>query len=547
MALLFLLGITFLSLIAALGRLFGEIRLDSLQYLELGNNQLTEFPSFGDQFLFYRSFSFTQLGVSGCWLKFLGGQYPRIYYVPYFSQSLGQLLACLKNLTSLREFRLEENHVEGTFPSSLLHTLRSLIAISVFDDYFNGSFSLSLFANHSNLKIIFISCSNANLKLETENPPFIPSFQLKLSSIHNCTLNEARNNKVPSFLLHQYSLQDLELSYLNVSGTLPSWLLTNNTKLNNLNLTHNMFTGPFELNSTSKFLQMEYFDISLNPIKDEMSSHIGFIFPNLISLDMSSTSLQGCFPASIGEMRLLYDLDLSNNNLSGYLPQEFGMGSNDLSFLKLSNNNLSGPCLPTGSNFLYLFFLGLDNNNFNGKLPGRIPKLISSFVSLRVLMLKENKLEGSIPVYLFELKNISLLDLSKNKISGGIPYCLYYITFGKMDAPRETKIGSFIVSWTTRFSPYSFNTFTGEVGIREGKQNVTLSKDQEVDFTTKRRYISIPLPKKGGLRLGSERGQRFKPWPCHIVVVTCRIRWLEEAHMWQVTCVGDGDMAHEVA
>ena len=100
------------------------------------------------------------------------------------------------------------------------------------------------------------------------------------------------------------------------------------------------------LNSTSKLLQIESFDISSNPIRDEMPSHIGFIFPNLISLDMSSSSLRGCFPASIGEMRQLNDLDLSNNNLSSHLPQEFGQGINELRFLKLSNNNLSGPVYP---------------------------------------------------------------------------------------------------------------------------------------------------------------------------------------------------------
>ncbi|XP_028779349.1 receptor like protein 21-like [Neltuma alba] len=518
----------------------------------------------------------------------------------------GQLPACLGNLTSLRSLYLHQNRFEGIFPSSLFNTWRSLAAIILSDDNFNGSISLSSLANNSNLKILVICCSNTNLRLETENPPFIPSFQLRLFGIVNCTLNEANTKRMPTFLLHQYDLQFLELSVLNISGTFPSWLLTNNTKLNHFNLTHNLFTGPFELNSTSKLLHMESFDISSNPLGDEIPSHIGFIFPNLISLDMSWTSLQGLFPASIGEMRQLNDLDLSYNNLSGYLPQEFSQGNNELRFLKLSNNNLSGPSLPIGSNFTYLLFLDLSNNNykgkleggvmnstelrmldisanqlygempswignfehlsylilsknyligplpknfcnltaltyldlaynkFNGSLPsclnmpllkylhlqsshfigplpstlanspllildlmnnnfsGQIPRLIGSFLSLRVLMLKENKLEGSIPMNLCELKNISLLDLSQNKLSGGIPYCLNNITFGKIDAPREKEIGHFTVLWTTRFSSYNFNPSTGEVSMLEekAKANVTLYKDQVVNFITKRRYES---------------------------------------------------------
>ncbi|XP_028799557.1 receptor like protein 21-like isoform X3 [Neltuma alba] len=517
----------------------------------------------------------------------------------------GQLPACLGNLTSLRTLYLNKNRFEGTFPSSLFHALRSLTAIFLSDDNFSGSFSLSSLANQSNLKVFSISCSNAHLKLETENPPFIPSFQLRLFRIHKCSLNEANNKTMPTFLLHQYDLLALELSHLNISGTFPSWLLTNNTRLSYFNLTHNLFTTPFKLNPASKLLQMESFDISSNPIRDEMPSHIGYIFPNLISLNMSSTSLRGYFPASIGEMRQLNDLDLSNNNLFGSLPQEFGQGNNELRFLKLSNNNLSGSCLPIGSNFTHLLSLDLNNNNFKGKfqggfmnstglimldlsanqlfreipswigkfqdlsylilsqnsltgslpesfcnltklsyldlshntlsgslpsclnmpllmylhlqgnhlmgsLPstlanssslltfdlmhnkfsGRIPRWISSFSSLRVLMLKENKLEGSIPTHLCELKNIRLLDLSQNKLSGGIPYCLNNIGFGNMDAASEIEIGSFIVSWTTRSSLYRFGSITGKVFVLKEKQNVTLCKVQEVDFTTKSRYES---------------------------------------------------------
>ncbi|XP_028777277.1 receptor like protein 21-like [Neltuma alba] len=517
----------------------------------------------------------------------------------------GQLPPCLGNLTSLNTLYLSRNRFEGTFPSSLFHSLRSLTALLLTDDNFNGLFSLSSLANNSNLKVFSIICSHTNLRLETENPPFIPSFQLRSFKIRNCTLNEANAKRMPTFLLHQYDLLHLELTNTNISGAFPSWLLANNTKLTYFNLSRSLFTGPFEFNSTSKLLQMESFDISSNPIRDEIPSHVGFIFPNLISLNMSSTSLRGCFPASIGEMRQLNDLDLSDNNLSGYLPQEFGQGNNELRFLKLSNNHLSGPCLPIGSNFTSLLLLDLNNNNFKGKLEGavmnstelrmldisanqlsgelpswignlqhlsylilsknsltgslpesfcnlteltcldlsknkfngslpiclnfsklkylhlesnhfmgllpstianfpllltlnlmnnnfsgQLSRLNGSFLSLRVLMLKGNKLEGSIPTRLCELKNIRLLDLSQNKLSGGIPYCLNNITFGKIDAPREKEIGHFTVSWTTRFSNFQFNSLTGEVSIPKEKENFTLYKDQEVDFTTKSRYES---------------------------------------------------------
>ncbi|XP_054816959.1 receptor like protein 21-like [Prosopis cineraria] len=515
----------------------------------------------------------------------------------------GQLPACIGNLTSLHILHLHNNGFEGTFPSSLFQALRSLVAVSLSDDNFNGSFSLSLLANHSNLQIFFMDCYNANLKLETENPPFIPSFQLRLLGIHNCTL-VANSNKMPTFLLHQYDLLGLQLSHLSITGIFPSWLFTNNTELNYFSLANNWFTGPLELNSTSKLLQMQFFNVSSNPIKDEVPSHIGSFFPNLISLDMSSCSLRGSLPASIGEMTQLNDLDLSHNKLSGYLPQEFGLGSTQLRFLKLSSNNLSGPCLPVGSTFKYLLFVGLNNNNFKGNIPtgiinstelrmldlsanqlsgeipswignfqhmsylilsknsftgslpksfcnltrltypelsknkfngslpsclnmrllkylhlqsnqftgpipstlansplltldfmnnnfsGQVPRLFSLLLNLRVLILKENKFSGSIPIDLCELKKINILDLSQNKLSGRIPYCLNDVAFGKTNAPRETNIGNFIVSWMTRASSYILNHSTYKVSLSESKDIFTLSRDQEVDFTTKSRHES---------------------------------------------------------
>ncbi|XP_028779702.1 receptor like protein 21-like [Neltuma alba] len=453
-----------------LSGLFGDIRLVNLEVLDLEENMLTEFPYFD----LYHSRHLKELALGS---NFLEGSIPESIMsltsitaltlgennltgsLPQqgglcnmknlalldlsFNELEGQLPACLSNLMSLRTLHLPQNRFEGTFPSLLFHSLRSLIAITLSDDNFSGSFSLSLLANHSNLKIFRIICFNTNLSLEIENPPFTPSFQLRSFAIRNCTLNETSKKTMPTFLLYQYDLRFLELSHLNISGTFPSWLLTNNTRLNYLSLTHNLFTGPFQLNSTSKLLHMESFDISSNPIRDEIPPHIGFNFPNLISLDMSSTSLRGRFPASIGEMRQLNDLDLSNNNLSGYLPQKFGEGNNELGFLKLSNNNLSGPCLPIGSNFTYLLFLDLNNNNFRGKLEGGImnstelrmldisanqlfgemPSWIRNFQHLSYLILSKNSLAGPLPKSFWNLIELTYLDLSYNKFNGSLPSC----------------------------------------------------------------------------------------------------------------------------
>ncbi|XP_028753046.1 receptor like protein 21-like [Neltuma alba] len=357
----------------------------------------------------------------------------------------GLLPPCLNNLTSLGVLDLQYNGFEGTFPSELFHSPNSLTFITLNENSFTDIASLSLFANHINLQVFIISCSNnPNLKLETEYPQFLPSFQLNIFSVSKCTRNGASNHRIPSFLLHQFDLRVLQLAHLNLSGSFPKWVLTNNTKLVSLSVSYNFLTGPFELNSPSKLFDMRYFDASSNHVNDEIPPHIGFVLPNLLSLNMSSSSLQGGFPASLADMTQLNWLDLSHNNLSGYLPHEFGKGTNDLRFLKLSNNNLSDPCLPEGSNFTHLFYVDLSNNNFKGKVPdgiskslelrmlelsanqlyGEMPSWIGNFKHLGHLILYQNSMTGPIPESFCNLAELKYLDLSQNRFNGTLPSCL---------------------------------------------------------------------------------------------------------------------------
>ncbi|KAJ1387185.1 Leucine-rich repeat [Sesbania bispinosa] len=205
---------------------------------------------------------------------------------------------------------------------------------------------------------------------------------------------------------------------------------------------------------------MDIFDVSTNPLQEEIPPH----------------------------------MDLSNNNLSGYIPQEFGKGSNDLRFLRLSNNNLHGPFLPTESNFTKLLSLHLANNNFMGRMPdGIMNSKQLKWNTAKVChhaMVEENKLEGPIPIDICQLRNISILDLSQNNLSGGIPSCLNNIAFRRLDSLYGNVLGKFVVPWTTRSTEFAYFPDTNEVIESEYNIQDFREYQEQVVFMSKSRYES---------------------------------------------------------
>ncbi|KAJ4769349.1 LRR receptor-like Serine/Threonine-kinase [Rhynchospora pubera] len=142
-------------------------------------------------------------------------------------------------------------------------------------------------------------------------------------------------------------------------------------------------------------------------------------------------------------------LDLSNNNFSGHIPThmdnltamanlsfpevydyenlpatvkgiDLKYNSNSLKYLisiDLSNNNLTGTIPDTIVALSRLMNLNLSNNH----LIGKIPTEIGNMKSLESLDLRMNNLSGSIPQSMSTLNSLAVLNLSYNNLSGPIP------------------------------------------------------------------------------------------------------------------------------
>ena len=344
----------------------------------------------------------------------------------------GTLPPCLNNLTSLQLFDISRNLFSGIVPSSSISSMTSLEYIDISENSFEGLFSFSLFANHSKLKVIQFLSNRNKLEIETDNPSWHPLFQLKVLVLSNCNLNKLTRN-IPKFLFDQHELEEVDISYNMLKGSIPNWVLENNTRLQVLNLQGNSFTGQLHLPPYHNYLH--WLDVSENYLDGELQENIGKMIPKLECLKLSRNHIEGKLPSSIGDMSNLERLDLSFNNFSGELTKKSFANQTALRLLSLSNNNFHGEIFSKLANLSGLISLELNNNHFEGTLPlihsmsidisnncmwGMIPEWIGNNTLNVVLNLNmsDNFFEGRVPC---ELGGI--IDLSNNLLSGSFPPC----------------------------------------------------------------------------------------------------------------------------
>uniref|UniRef100_A0A199UAT7 Reverse transcriptase zinc-binding domain-containing protein n=1 Tax=Manihot esculenta TaxID=3983 RepID=A0A199UAT7_MANES len=459
----------------------------------------------------------------------------------------GPLPQCLRNISSLQYLDLSSNQFAGNM-ESILSKLTSLKCLVLSGNNFEGLFSFSALANHSQLEIFELSSGSSKLEVDTQNPTWFPTFQLKLFHLSNCHLN-VQTRTVPSFLLYQHDMNFIDLSHNKLTGAFP-----NNSKLQVMNLMNNSFTGSFQLPNFNH-RDLVKLEISSNNITGQLPKEFGLVLSNLCYINMSRNSFHGNVPSSVGEIRQLRYMDLSYNNFSGVLPGSILGNGTDLYYLYLSNNNFNGiggesssisvelfvldmsnnklsdtiplqlcnmvslrilylsenrlhGSLPSCFNSPWLQFLFLQKNSLSGSIPyvlstspslvvldlrdnkftGNLPTWINQLSELRVLSLGGNPLGGHLPEQLCELRNVSILDLSRNLLSGSIPSCFNNISFGNV---REHNNFEYTPKSLGDFLPFTsyYSLYDGTLEFEvEELFHMSSSKEVEVEFAMKYKY-----------------------------------------------------------
>ncbi|WVZ92735.1 hypothetical protein U9M48_038779 [Paspalum notatum var. saurae] len=242
------------------------------------------------------------------------------------------------------------------------------------------------------------------------------------------------------------SLTVLSLQSCGLTGTFPSWIFHNKSLISLDASSNDNLCG--ELLEFTMASTLQILILSGTRFGGKMPESIGNL-RNLKELDLSNCQFHGLIPP-FTQWPMILSIDLSGNNLTGSLPSEGYFALHNLTTVTLSNNSVSGVIPASLFSLPSLESLNLSHNSFTGNF--LLHPDISS--NLRKTDLSNNKLQGPIPKLLSELVGIYWLDLSSNNFTGTMNLSfvknygvLYYLSlsYNKLSVVEEKGNQSYVV------------------------------------------------------------------------------------------------------
>uniref|UniRef100_A0A0E0F307 Receptor kinase-like protein Xa21 n=1 Tax=Oryza meridionalis TaxID=40149 RepID=A0A0E0F307_9ORYZ len=157
---------------------------------------------------------------------------------------------------------------------------------------------------------------------------------------------------------------------------------------------------------------LKHLSLVKNSFTKQIPASLGHL-RRLQSLHLSNNTLQGIIP-SFANCSGLRKLWLDHNELAGEFPGDLPLG---LEELNLSLNNLVGTIPSTLGNFTALKKLGCAFSGINGTVPGELAALRV----LEMLSIPGNRLSGAFPEAILNMSALVMLSLSSNRFSGMLP------------------------------------------------------------------------------------------------------------------------------
>ncbi|KAL0665045.1 hypothetical protein Bca4012_101883 [Brassica carinata] len=304
----------------------------------------------------------------------------------------GEIPTALFNITYLQLLDLSANMLSGSIPPRLNST--NQVALFLQDNNLSGSIPNTLLVN---IRILDLR----NNRLSGNIPELINTQNINILLLRGNNLS----GRIPRQLCALRSIHLLDLANNRLNGSIP--LCLGNTSFGS-------FCLGKENASYSYDVGMAFTDVFPSSTPDSTSTgNVGTYVKSLLVLDQFSMDYEAATQTKIefatkhrydaymgGNLRYLFGMDLSENELSGEVPVELG-GLLELYALNLSHNYLTGA----------------------------IPKSFSGMKNMESLDLSFNRLQGHIPPQLTELSSLAVFNVSFNNLSGVIPLGKQFNTF----------------------------------------------------------------------------------------------------------------------
>lgn len=221
------------------------------------------------------------------------------------------------------------------------------------------------------------------------------------------------------------------------NGIVKGWNGTNVCQFEGFSCADNPFTGQQALAGV---------DLNGALLAGDQLTLSGFLdrLTDITFFHANSNGFLGQVPDDLSSLHWLYELDLSNNKLSGPFPSGVLTATN-LTFVDLRFNKFNGP-LPAEIFEMDLDVLFLNDNAFTGLIPdaigstpvryltlannkfqGRVPTTIGGAKNLEELILSGNQISSPLPAEFASIKNLTILDVGDNQLAGQVPEVLCQI------------------------------------------------------------------------------------------------------------------------
>ncbi|XP_057789417.1 receptor-like protein 7 [Salvia miltiorrhiza] len=309
------------------------------------------------------------------------------------NQLKGELHLTIPPASQLRSVSLANNSLSGSIPTSFC-SATNLGVLDLSRNGLSGSIPPCLLENISELDL---SRNNISGSIPDNFPVYCFLSYLNLN-------NNSLQGKIPKFFKSCQRLMFLNVGNNNINDSFPCML---SSTLRFLVMHSNKFYG--EVRCRNSWEDLQILDISSNQFSGNLES-INFSSWKTMMIQNDEQFRHGdsdYYSALWRSTRV--ELILKGINLEFHMPKFYN--------IDFSNNNFGGEIPNAIGDLTSLHQLNLSHNALNGSIPNSFGKLRN----LESLDLSGNRLTGAIPVELAGLTFLSVLNLSYNKLVGDIP------------------------------------------------------------------------------------------------------------------------------